>query len=483
LDRDHQGKSSPENWSEIFLRFCSQWERSQRGLSHLQKLRERQQALSAGTPEEIFLALKQITERWATLPVRESAEGSPEIVNNTLLSPLWHRALAAGFQASLAGDSATPEILRRLTDQFDSEQPDLEKLIQDLRSLWIRMDLRDERTHSNQEYLRKSLFLLFSGAKEFFDKDPWFGQELESLRPLFAAADPEQTQKGYAALQHLLSRQEQRLEAVQEVDQALQELLRLVFDYLADLEEEKNGQGYRELLRLSEQIQKAQDMQEVQSLARELVERTRSLQDHLRQSKEALGKAKEHLEKAQQRVKDLEQEISDLQLLVHEDPLTRILNRRGLQLAFLQESARCSRQNLPLAVAMLDLDHFKKVNDQYGHEAGDLVLQQFSQILQTSLRGTDRIGRYGGEEFVVLMSATDPDNAVRILERILGRLLSAPMDIGKHHIPVSFSAGVSAWHPGESLEKTLARADRALYRAKREGRQRIYQSEDETDPG
>ncbi len=469
--------SSSAKWSEVLPQFIAQWERSQQGLGHLQKLQQRQQALQAGSPNQILHALQGLAMRWAALPDRPMENSSQEpAIASTTLSSIWHRGLAAGFQVGLAGDKLAQEGMQRIEELLQAKEPNTELLIQELRKLWVQMDHRDEKVHEIQDYYQKTLLLLTSSARELFEKEPWLGQELEALRQFFDEANPAQAQMGYENLKDLLCRQEQRLGAVQEADQALQELLRLVFEYLASLDEGNCGQDYQELFRLSEQIQQAEDMQQVQSLARELLERSQALQDKLHQSHDALRKARLHLENAQRRLQSLEQEICQLHLLVHEDPLTKTLNRRGLLLAFERESARANRQSQALAIALLDLDHFKKVNDRYGHEAGDQVLQQVSLFLQQGLRNTDIIARYGGEEFVILMPATTAQKAVEVLQRVLRQLLEAPLQIGKHQIPTSFSAGVAAYEPGNTLENTLTLADRALYAAKRAGRQRVFLS-------
>ncbi|CAD5373706.1 putative Diguanylate cyclase [Rubrivivax sp. A210] len=157
------------------------------------------------------------------------------------------------------------------------------------------------------------------------------------------------------------------------------------------------------------------------------------------------------------------------------DPLTGLHNRRYLfeTAPAMLELAR--RNGRPLCVVLLDLDHFKLINDTYGHQAGDLVLKQFSALLQQSLRRSDVITRHGGEEFVAVMPEIDGEGAQNMLDRLLEAFQLQRNTIGRRRLPsVSFSAGIALFpRHGSTLEQLLSRADRALYAAKHHGRARV----------
>jgi diguanylate cyclase len=148
-----------------------------------------------------------------------------------------------------------------------------------------------------------------------------------------------------------------------------------------------------------------------------------------------------------------------------------VANRRGLAQAFELERARCGDNGL-LAVALIDVDNFKKLNDTLGHAAGDEALKALAAQVRTQLRPADHVARFGGEEFVVLLPATAVAEACEVLTR-LQRSLS--MGLFMHEgrdVLVTFSAGVTAWRSGESLDAAIERADGALYEAKRTGKNR-----------
>lgn len=152
------------------------------------------------------------------------------------------------------------------------------------------------------------------------------------------------------------------------------------------------------------------------------------------------------------------------------DRLTGLFNRRKFDEVLQSECERALRTDLPLALMIADIDHFKNVNDSYGHQVGDQVLVAIAQLLQSGVRKVDTVARWGGEEFVILCPVTDRESACKLAENIR-------LAIGAHDFPVVGSKtccfGVAQYHPGEAPEAAVKRADEALYRAKNEGRNRV----------
>ena len=156
--------------------------------------------------------------------------------------------------------------------------------------------------------------------------------------------------------------------------------------------------------------------------------------------------------------------------LAHHDELTGLLNRRSLLASLHDELQRADRQKIPLCVGILDLDKFKSVNDTLGHLAGDKTLKIFANTLTGHTRKSDRFGRYGGEEFLLIMTSTGTDTALVPLDRMREALAEADWSEVAPGFGMTFSCGVACYQPGESAEALLQRADEALYRAKADGR-------------
>lgn len=161
------------------------------------------------------------------------------------------------------------------------------------------------------------------------------------------------------------------------------------------------------------------------------------------------------------------------------DELTGIHNRRFLMDVLQQQKAQHERRlEQVFSVCFVDLDHFKRVNDVFGHGKGDLVLKRFAEIAQKAVREEDYVGRFGGEEFVLVLVGTPKDNAVLVAERIRKQMTGLSISDELPDFRISASFGISEHQRGEAVETTLARADAALYEAKRAGRNRVVLAED-----
>ena len=170
-----------------------------------------------------------------------------------------------------------------------------------------------------------------------------------------------------------------------------------------------------------------------------------------------------------------------LEYLVDHDELTALLNRRGIWQAVQRLHAHAKRMRQPYCLAMLDLDHFKQVNDGYGHAVGDRVLVYVAETLRWGLREADWIGRWGGEEFVIVLPSTREVQALIVLERLRRAVSQRAIEVQGHTIYVTLSAGIAACQPlQDSAHDLLERADSALYRAKALGRNRISYNGNDT---
>jgi len=176
---------------------------------------------------------------------------------------------------------------------------------------------------------------------------------------------------------------------------------------------------------------------------------------------------------SQQR-EQLNEALARIEALANRDALTGLFNRRFADEVLQQAVQRQRRQpGTPLCLALVDLDHFKRVNDQHGHAVGDAVLCAFAGVGLRTLRGTDTLARWGGEEFLLILQGSDLLAAEQALARLRDAVAGSALPVAGGTLRYSFSAGLTAWRPGDAMQHLLDRADRALYQAKAEGRDRV----------
>ena len=170
---------------------------------------------------------------------------------------------------------------------------------------------------------------------------------------------------------------------------------------------------------------------------------------------------------------ELKEAYKRIEELAELDELTGSFNRRCIMRLLDDEIARAHRTNMPCSIALIDLDWFKRINDAYGHPTGDEVLRTFAITIFANIRNTDRFGRWGGEEFLLVLPDTPDDGAARILDRLRAIIADLDWSAFSPGMQVTISAGVAMLKPDETPDAFLARADTALYAAKRRGRNRI----------
>lgn len=182
---------------------------------------------------------------------------------------------------------------------------------------------------------------------------------------------------------------------------------------------------------------------------------------------------RKELERTREQLDAMSSELREAQHLAISDPLTGLPNRRGIDSTLNREISRARRHKVPLCLSVLDLDHFKQINDSHGHVIGDMALIHVAHTLKGSLRDVDLLARFGGEEFMVIMPDTALMGAEFGVNRLLQYLLARPLIVDQLEIPLCFSAGVAQWTFDESVLQLIARTDKALYAAKAAGRSRV----------
>ncbi len=179
------------------------------------------------------------------------------------------------------------------------------------------------------------------------------------------------------------------------------------------------------------------------------------------------------LQRANELIKSLESEIEELQKQSNIDPLTKLYNRKALEIDAKELLKHSNQRNLNISLLMIDADDFKKVNDTFGHLAGDKVLILLAKLFKLSIREYDRAYRYGGEEFLIIFNRAEKDDAKKVAERIMKTVRENKLIYKGQTIRITLSMGLTSHQKGDTLESMIERADAAVYQAKHEGKDRL----------
>jgi diguanylate cyclase len=313
---------------------------------------------------------------------------------------------------------------------------------------------------------------LTSSLAELAEDDSWVQGQCHAMR---ARIGDGLTGRGVRAVGELLRDTRERQARLRTERQRARDSLKgLIQRMLSELDElgSQTGNFHDSVGRYADVIEKADSLESLAGVVREMAEESRSVQSLVQQTQARLHEEHHKARELNQRVAELEDEMRRLSEEVSTDQLTQVANRRGMMQAFEAERSRLQRGGGRLAVGLLDIDNFKRLNDELGHGAGDEALKALAARVSASLRPTDSVARYGGEEFVVLLPETPLDEAQAILTRLQRSLTGGLFMHERNQVFVTFSAGVTEYREGEEIEQAIERADQALYEAKRTGKNR-----------
>lgn len=304
------------------------------------------------------------------------------------------------------------------------------------------------------------------------EDESWAQGQVQAMRhQLDAGIDS----RGLRHVQQLLDdariKQQQLKRERESAREALKQLIQQMLQEIGELGH-TTDRFQSNLGRYADTIDQADSLESLTGVVREMVAESRSVQSVVAQTQVKLQEEHAKAHALGERVRSLEDEIRKLSDEVSTDPLTQIANRRGMMRAFEAEQARVERQGSLLAIGLLDVDNFKKLNDQLGHQTGDEALKFLARRVSECLRPVDVVARYGGEEFVVMLPDTPADEGQQVLTRLQRTLSAEFFTHDEHKVFITFSAGVTAYRPGEPFEAALERADVGLYEAKRTGKNR-----------
>jgi diguanylate cyclase len=313
---------------------------------------------------------------------------------------------------------------------------------------------------------------LTEGLGELAEDESWARGQCDALRERLGEG---LSVRGiHAAAEMLAATRARQHELRADREAARNALKAMIQRMLAEIGElgQHTGRFTDNVQRYAQTIEQADSLQSLAGVVQEMVAETRAVHAVVDGTRERLSEEHARASELERRVLELESELRRLSDEVSTDALTQVANRRGLLQAFEAERSRAQREASALAVGLIDIDNFKKLNDSLGHAAGDEALKALAARTKQGLRPVDHVARFGGEEFVVLLPGADVEEGQQLLTRLQRQLSASLFMHDGREVFVTFSAGVTAFRDGEALDTALERADRALYEAKRTGKNR-----------
>lgn len=415
----------------------------------------------------------------ATAPLRAPEPPADVDVQTRILREMLGRTLGYAIPPLLlnAPDLVSEsEALAAETREARSE-PALSDVAARLKKLCFKLDIKGVDLAEQQGLLLQLFRLLLENVGELLEDDGWLRGQIDSVRKMLDGPITHLALKdATASLKEVIYKQGVLKHSLSEAKVTVKGMMMTFVDRLGAVAV-STGDYHEKIDQYSRKISLAQDIKQLNHILDDVMRETRAAQTEALRSRDEMIKARQEMQDAEDRIHALESKLEQMSELVREDQLTGSLNRRGLDEVFTREFARVDRRGTTLCIAMLDLDDFKRLNDTHGHIAGDNALVHLVAIVKETLRTMDVVGRFGGEEFLIILPDTTLAAAAQTITRLQRELTKRLFMVNDERLLITFSGGVAARRPEEDVQSLIKRADAALYEAKKAGKNRVSTAE------
>lgn len=346
-------------------------------------------------------------------------------------------------------------------------------LSESLKAALLRAEMQTDSQHRMQDALLQMLRLLVSSMGELTIEDKWLHGQISIVQEIISKPlNLDMVYNAESSLKELIFKQSNIKPELVAAKETLKGMMSMFVNGLADITE-STGVYQTKIAEYQVQIASTEDISQLNTILHSLVRDIHTMNVDAKYSQSEFLETQKKVEEAEKQINELTIKLDYISEVAHEDFLTGALNRRGMDEAIDREFERADRHNTALSLAMIDIDHFKKINDTLGHSTGDVALAHLAKVVKSVLRSTDVLARYGGEEFVILLPGSKQADAVTVITGVQRDLTKNFFMHNSERVLITFSAGVTERLVGEGIDAVLPRADAALYLAKQTGRNRV----------
>jgi len=348
---------------------------------------------------------------------------------------------------------------------------------EEMKPLLLTLEMQRDMQKRIHDSLLELLKLVVASMGELVVEDKWLhGQTMMISEIVSKPLNINTLYDAESSLKELVYKQSHIKPALTEARETLKKMVTTFVERLVEMTDSTSD--YQEKIEnYQKKLSSTEDIGELNSLLTHILEDTRTIGVSVQRTRDEFQTSQKKAAEAEQRVHELTAELDHISEVAHQDYLTGTLNRRGMDEALEREFSRADRHDTILCIALMDIDHFKKLNDSLGHTAGDQALVHFTNVIKGVLRSTDVLARYGGEEFIIILPVTPQEEAIHVVTRVQRELTKNYFMNRNERVLITFSAGVAERKPGETPESLIPRADAALYQAKNTGRNQVIGAE------
>lgn len=415
-----------------------------------------------------------------TPPVREihNPQVQPETDSLIIASTKWRDMLINTINIAVLpqfaeNPMAASRIESLIKQAQTSNEVDVDEFNEALKSTLLRAELLKDSQYRMHESLIKMLGLLFTSIDEQADENKWLIGQINIVKEVISAPlDAESIRSAEASIRALMTQQSSIKPGLIEAKDTIKSMMNVFVNGLVEITE-STGSYQTKISEYQQKIAVSTDFVQLNTILQDLVGDINHMNANAKKSYSNFQDTQKKIENAEKHIHELTAKLDYISQVAQQDFLTGALNRRGMNEAIEREFDRADRHNTPLSLAIIDIDHFKKINDTMGHSTGDVALAHLAKVVKSIIRSTDVLARYGGEEFVILLPGSRENDAVNVIANVQRNLTKNFFMHDSNRVLITFSAGVAERKNGELFDEVLPRADAALYVAKQTGRNRV----------